>query len=180
MRRTHRRPSVCRRRGAGSSSAAVWSPRPKCGGRRGSNKPRGDAKTMSEFRQVGRAEMPGGGQVTVQGKYAYVGHMGPPHGTSILDVSDPKNPRVISEIEVPHHTHSHKVRVHGDTMLINYEQYGRLDPEFRGGMKIFDIADKAKPREIAFFQCDGGGMHRFDYEAPTPTSRPRCKDSTAT
>ncbi|MBV8169468.1 MAG: hypothetical protein JO021_21915, partial [Alphaproteobacteria bacterium] len=42
------------------------------------------------FRQVGRAEIPGGGQVTVQGTYAYVGHLDPPHGTSILDVSDPK------------------------------------------------------------------------------------------
>ena len=116
------------------------------------------------FREIGRLEIPGGGQVTVQGDYAYLGHLEPPYGTSIVDISDRKHPKLVSTIEVAHHTHSHKVRVHGDVMLINYEQFGRLDMEFQGGMKIFDISDKAKPREIAFFKCDGGGMHRFDYD----------------
>ena len=31
-------------------------------------------------------DIPGGGQVVVDGDYAYVGHMEPPHGTSIIDV----------------------------------------------------------------------------------------------
>jgi hypothetical protein len=116
------------------------------------------------FEPIGRLDLPGGGQVTVEGNYAYVGHMGPPNGTSIVDVSDPRHPRLVTTLEVPKHTHSHKVRVHGDVMLVNYEQFGRLDPEFHGGMKVFDISNKAKPAEIAFFQCDGGGMHRFDYD----------------
>ena len=104
------------------------------------------------FREIGRLEIPGGGQVTVQGDYAYLGHLEPPYGTSIVDISDRKHPKLVSTIEVPHHTHSHKVRVHGDVMLINHEQFGRLDMEFQGGMKIFDISNKAKPREIAFFK----------------------------
>jgi hypothetical protein len=118
----------------------------------------------ARFKKLGHLDIPGGGQVTVQGNYAYLGHMAPPHGTSIVDVSDPTKPKLVTTLEIPGHTHSHKVRVHGDVMLVNYEQFGRLDPEFRGGMKVYDIANKAKPSEIAFFQCDGGGMHRFDYD----------------
>ena len=52
------------------------------------------------FRHVGRAEIPGGGQVTVQGNYAYVGHLDPPHGTSIIDVSNPKHPELCARCAV--------------------------------------------------------------------------------
>ncbi len=40
-------------------------------------------------KRIGHLDIPGGGQVVVQDGYAYVGHMKPPHGTSIIDVSDP-------------------------------------------------------------------------------------------
>jgi hypothetical protein len=33
---------------------------------------------------VGRTDLAGGGQVVVENGYAYVGHMDPPHGTTIL------------------------------------------------------------------------------------------------
>src|SRR5271155_3924748 len=118
----------------------------------------------ASFRKLGRLDLPGGGQVTVEGNHAFIGHMAPPHGTSIVDVSDPKHPKLVTELELPAHTHSHKVRVHGDIMLVNYEQFGRLDPEFRGGVKVYDVSNKARPSEIGFFQCDGGGVHRFDYD----------------
>lgn len=116
------------------------------------------------FKQLGHIDVPGGGQIVVQGDYAYVGHIAPPHGTTIMDISDPAKPRVVSTITVPAHTHSHKVRVHGDVMIVNYEKFGKPHPEFEGGIKIFDIADKTRPREIAFFRCDGGGVHRFDFD----------------
>lgn len=78
------------------------------------------------MRRVGRLDIPGGGQVVVQGRYAYVGHMKPPHGTSIIDVADPKNPRVVTTLMLPdHHSHSHKVRVAGDVMVVNVEQNNR-------------------------------------------------------
>jgi hypothetical protein len=38
---------------------------------------------------VGRTDLAGGGQVVVENGYAYVGHMDPPHGTTILDVKIP-------------------------------------------------------------------------------------------
>ena len=39
-------------------------------------------------RSIGRLDLPGGGQVVVRDGLAYVGHMDPPHGTSIVDVGD--------------------------------------------------------------------------------------------
>src|SRR5215813_11065789 len=45
------------------------------------------------LRQVGYFDCPGGGQVVVDGRVAYIAHMKAPHGTSIVDVSDPKSPR---------------------------------------------------------------------------------------
>ena len=38
------------------------------------------------FKHVGRLELPGAGQVVVEGNYAYIGHMRPPHGTTIVDI----------------------------------------------------------------------------------------------
>ena len=70
-------------------------------------------------KQIGRTDVTGGGQVVVENGYAYVGHMDPPHGTSILDVKDPKHPKVIAEVEIPRGVHSHKVRVSGVVMLVN-------------------------------------------------------------
>jgi len=71
-------------------------------------------------------DMPGGGQVTVQGNHAYIGHMKPPHGTSIVDISDPRNPRVVATLDPPSiGSHTHKVRVAGDLMITNVEQDDR-------------------------------------------------------
>src|SRR6266540_856892 len=76
-------------------------------------------------KRIGHLDTPGGGQVLVQGKTAFVGHIDPPHGTSIVDVSEPTRPRLLSTLEVPPETHSHKVRVSGDIMVINNENYTR-------------------------------------------------------
>jgi hypothetical protein len=74
------------------------------------------------IRCLGRLDIPGGGQVTVQDGYAYVGHMKPPMGTSIIDVRDPTNPTVVSHVTPPDQwSHTHKVRVKGDIMITNVE-----------------------------------------------------------
>jgi len=50
--------------------------------------------------RLSHLDLPGAGHVTVAGDYAYVGHIPNKQrlGTSILDVRDPKNPRVVSHI----------------------------------------------------------------------------------
>ena len=57
--------------------------------------------------------------------YAYVGHQHRPQGTTILDISDPRKPKVLSTLTPGHPwSHSHKARVAGDIMIVNSEFEG--------------------------------------------------------
>ncbi|MEA2905762.1 MAG: hypothetical protein QOI12_3149 [Alphaproteobacteria bacterium] len=75
--------------------------------------------------RLGHLDLPGAGQVTVAGRYAYVGHLPNKNhlGTSIIDISDPRQPKVVAAITLDDHTsHSHKVRVAGNLMIVNHER----------------------------------------------------------
>jgi hypothetical protein len=77
-------------------------------------------------KRIGHLDLPGSGQVVVQGHYAFLGHMDQPHGTTIVDVADPRRPRVVAEIKLDRtDEHSHKVRVVGDIMYTNLERPSR-------------------------------------------------------
>ncbi|MGI9478615.1 MAG: RNA polymerase subunit sigma-70 [Hyphomicrobiaceae bacterium] len=81
------------------------------------------ALISKKLRHLAGLDIPGGGQVMVRDGIAYVGHMKPPHGTSIIDVTDPANPKVIASLDVGSPwSHTHKVRVAGDLMITNVEQ----------------------------------------------------------
>jgi hypothetical protein len=116
------------------------------------------------LRRIGFADIPGGGQVTLSDGLCYVGHMEPPLGTSILDVTDPANPRVIARIDVPLNTHSHKVRAGNGLMLVNNEANPTGAPGHARGLRIFDVGRPDAPREIAFYPTHGRGAHRFDFD----------------
>ena len=47
------------------------------------------------IRRVGYFDCAGGGQIVVENGYAYIGHMRSPHGTTIVDVKDPKSPQAV-------------------------------------------------------------------------------------
>ncbi|MDP2241866.1 MAG: hypothetical protein Q8K18_17140 [Burkholderiales bacterium] len=83
------------------------------------------AQLARNVKRLSRLELPGAGQVLVEGSYAYIGHIPNKEqlGTSILDVSDPKNPRIVSQLFLDDPTsHSHKARVIGDIMIVNSER----------------------------------------------------------
>ena len=142
-----------------------------------------DVPLSRNVHHLGRLEIPGGGQVVIQGNYAYVGHMKPPHGTSIIDISDPAAPKVVSQIEPPEWSHTHKVRVAGDIMITNVEQdrrhflrkgdkipalraAGKTDAEIAGeiGVTLEDIPDLDAARERGY---DGGGFRVWDISDKT-------------
>jgi len=78
-----------------------------------------------KVRRLGHLDLPGAGQVTVSGRHAYVGHIPNKQnlGTSIVDISDPSSPRLVATITLDDPTsHSHKVRVVGDLMIVNHER----------------------------------------------------------
>ncbi len=124
----------------------------------------GQAKGIKE---VGYFDCAGGGQVVVKGATAYIGNMAAPDGTVIVDVSDPKHPREIARLGMMLGTHSHKVRVANDIMVINHErnpyQLGAPD-EFKGGVGIYDVSSPAKPKLIHRWETHGSGVHRFDFD----------------
>ena len=104
------------------------------------------------MRLVGHLDLPGGGQVYVQGHYAYVGHMKPPHGTSIIDISSPRKPKVVCTIPLEgERSHTHKVRVVGDIMITNVEQNERHATRAAAGLAEAEAQLAAelgrKPRE---------------------------------
>ncbi len=139
---------------------------------------------------IGRLEIAGGGQVVVQGDLAFIGHIDPPHGTSIINVSDPANPKLVAQLEMPLHTHSHKVRVAGDVMVINNENYTRhmkaagakipeirarletelgrppSDAELAAALGNYRAEDIGRIIEAAEMEFDGGGIRIYDISDP--------------
>jgi hypothetical protein len=76
-------------------------------------------------RRLGHLGLAGAGQVTIGDGHAFVGHI--PNndrlGTSIIDISDPRKPRVMATVTLDDPlSHSHKVRVTGDIMVVNHER----------------------------------------------------------
>ncbi len=114
---------------------------------------------------LGHIDCPGGGQVWCEGTTLYIGHMRNPSGTTIVDVADPRNPKILSRIDVPDGWHSHKVRVSGDIMIVNHEKLGQDgDQTFGGGLGIYDVANPAEPRMISKWRTGGRGVHRYDFD----------------
>lgn len=122
----------------------------------------------------------GGGQVVVERGIAYIGNMHNPYGTLIYDVKDPKNPKLLAQLEMPSGTHSHKVRVSGDIMVTNREVLGQhalkgeVPPEgFNGGLGIWDVSRPSAPKLITNWDATlragpnvrhSRGVHRFDFD----------------
>ena len=84
------------------------------------------AELARNVKRIARLEIPGGGQVRLHGTHAFVGHMKPPHGTTIIDVADPKHPKVLTTLMLEGTgSHTHKVRLAGDVMITNVEMNNR-------------------------------------------------------
>jgi hypothetical protein len=139
----------------------------------------GTPQLARNVKRLARLELPGAGQVTVEGRFAYVGHITNKDrlGTSILDISDPRQPKLLSQIAVDEpDSHSHKARVIGDLMIVNVEQnLGKLGRQGvdgsaeqtsyeHGGFKLYDVAERTRPKLITHVKTWGRGVHRFDMD----------------
>jgi hypothetical protein len=103
-------------------------------------------------RRLGHLDLAGAGQVTIAGSHAYVGHLPNEHqlGTSIIDVSDPRRPRVVATVTLDDpQSHSHKVRVAGNLMVVNHERnmsrIGRRAEQLPAVRKALTEAVKREP-----------------------------------
>ena len=69
------------------------------------------------LRLIGHSDLAGHGdgmQLMLKDEYLFVGHVLGKMGTTVLDVSNPRDPRVVQQLEIPPYTHSHKVQIVDD------------------------------------------------------------------
>ena len=102
-----------------------------------------------------------GMQVLRGGDTVYVGHFGVSGaGTSILDASDPGGLRLVTQLDSPAGSHTHKVQVANGLLLVNHEQFRGGDP-YSAGMAVYSLADPSAPEQIGWFDSTGRGVHRI-------------------
>jgi hypothetical protein len=128
-----------------------------------------DAKGLRLVSQHDLGGYGDGMQVLREGDALYVGHNGTTgKGTSILDVSDPARPRLVTQWAAPDHTHTHKVQVADGLLLVNHEGFPLRPPGPRGphsaGLAVYSLADPLNPEQIGFWEAGGKGVHRIVWE----------------
>jgi hypothetical protein len=141
--------------------------------------------TAQRIRLLGHTDQggrPDGVQVMVARDHAYVGHMFS-DGITVIDVADPRAPKPVQFIPCPPNTRASHIQVHDGLLLAvnaanvwalqQYEQdqdyfgrsladsFNRRERGFAAGMRVFDLANPAAPREIGFMPIDGIGLHRI-------------------
>jgi hypothetical protein len=123
-------------------------------------------RAANGFQLVGYSDLGGYGdgmQIMRHDNALYVGHHGPSGmGTSVLDVSDVTNPRLVRQIPAAAGSHSHKVQVGEGLLLVNEERFHEGD-EFSAGMIVYDISEPLDPKRSGYFHSGGLGVHRIVY-----------------
>ena len=114
---------------------------------------------------IGHTDLDGKGdgmQIMRNGDVVYVGHMGD-HGvgTSIVDVSDPRRPRVLRQLAAPAPARSHKVQYADGLLLVNHELFPPRDIRAETGLAVYDVRRPAEPARIGFLPLEGHGVHRM-------------------
>ncbi|HEX6002902.1 MAG TPA: hypothetical protein VFZ14_02785 [Burkholderiales bacterium] len=85
----------------------------------------------------------------------WLGHEGAPKNFTAIDVTDPKNPKMIVQTELPHNKmRSNNLEVFGDVMFVSHQIRGErgLKP---AGFDIWDIAKPEEPKKITHFDASG-------------------------
>ncbi len=133
---------------------------------------------------------PDGVQLMVNKGHAIIGHMFS-DGFSVIDCSDPRDPKPAAYVPAPPNTWNIHLQSHEDLLLVinaknmfaaaefqNEEDYykGKLGKkvgtadtmlsktrDWTAGMAVYDISNPAEPRKIGFMDVEGGGIHRIWY-----------------
>jgi hypothetical protein len=114
--------------------------------------------------------------------HVYVGHLFS-GGFSVLDVSDPRQPRPVAFRQAPPNTWNLHLQAADDLLLVIHakdlwahyrdesEYYGgsvgtRLagaERDWSSGVAVYDLSRPAEPTQIGFLEVDGVGAHRLWY-----------------
>jgi hypothetical protein len=144
-------------------------------------------KLIGHSDQGGR---PDGVQLMVNKGHAFVGHMFS-KGFSVIDCTDPRNPKPVTYVAAPPNTWNIHLQTYGDLLLVinakdmfaaaefqdekayykgalgekvgTAKQTGPAARDWTAGMAVYDIKDPRNPRQIGFLPVEGGGVHRIWY-----------------
>ena len=110
--------------------------------------------TLDGFGGVGEGM---GMQKTKDGRrIMWLGHEAAPKNFTGVDVTDPKNPKVIIQTELPHHKmRSNSLEVCGDTMYVAHQIRGAEAGATPAGFDIWDISTPENPKKITHFDASG-------------------------
>lgn len=94
----------------------------------------------------------------------WLAHEGAPKNFTGVDVTDPKNPRVIVQTDLPHNNmRSNSLDLCGDILAVAYQTLGPgglFDPGLDmepAGIELFDVSDPENPKSISHYSCKGPG-----------------------
>ena len=104
-------------------------------------------------------------QALLKDNYLICGHVGSSGaGTSIIDVSNPRKPVLVNQIAAPVNTHTNKVQIVGDILIVNNEQFGGRDrTPVKAGIDVYDLSKLPDLKLLSFFHVGGRGVHRMCY-----------------
>ena len=94
-------------------------------------------------------------QITKDGRrIMWLAHESAPKNFSGVDVTDPKNPKLIVQTDLPHmQLRSNSLDVWGDILAVAYQtQTVGLKP---AGVDLFDVSDPEHPKLLSHFDCSG-------------------------
>jgi len=103
-------------------------------------------------------------QVTGDGRrIMWLAHESAPKNYTGVDVTDPKNPKVIVQTDLPvMEMRSNSLEVTGNIMAVAYQTPG-VNME-KVGVELFDLSTPENPKSISFFDCSGPhsrGVHQL-------------------
>jgi hypothetical protein len=93
----------------------------------------------------------------------WLAHESAPKNFTGVDVTDPRNPKVVVQTELPQSfMRSNSLELSGNILAVAYQtQKAGQQP---AGLELFDVSVPEKPRSISFFDCSGAtsrGVHQL-------------------
>jgi len=99
--------------------------------------------------------------------YLYMGHLWH-YGWSIVDVTDPRDPKFVKTVPGPGNTWTIQMTLHDNIMVTALEKSSLAwgaDPNKPNeeGVLIWDISDPINPRQLSHWKTGASGTHRNSY-----------------
>jgi hypothetical protein len=100
--------------------------------------------------------------------YLYLGHYDVTSGWSIVDVTDPTNPKYVKWIQGPDNTGTYQMEMHDNIMITSLQRASAeagADPNkpYDEGVLIWDMSDPVNPKLLSHWKTGSTGVHRIGY-----------------